>query len=179
MTIEGRSCTQCGEWKSADNFSWRGEGHKRLTSRCHACRRANLKESPESNRLRASAYYYKNRDSLLAGYRKARRTDIESALVLQAKGRAKRRGLEFDLLPSDISVPETCPVLGISLAVNDRKCGPNSPSLDRIDPLLGYVRGNVAVISHKANTIKSNATLAELEAVLKFCRAVTALETKP
>jgi hypothetical protein len=37
-----------------------------------------------------------------------------------------------------------------------------SPTLDKIIPELGYVRGNIAVISHRANRIKSDATLAEV-----------------
>jgi len=40
---------------------------------------------------------------------------------------------------------------------------PNSPSLDRIDPTKGYVKGNVWIISHKANTFKSYATHEELK----------------
>jgi hypothetical protein len=39
----------------------------------------------------------------------------------------------------------------------------NSYSLDRIDSNKGYVKGNVWVISRRANVIKNNATLEELE----------------
>lgn len=39
----------------------------------------------------------------------------------------------------------------------------NSASIDRIDNDKRYVKGNVWIISTKANRIKSNATLAELE----------------
>jgi hypothetical protein len=49
------------------------------------------------------------------------------------------------------------------IGVND-----NSPSLDRKTPELGYVRGNVAFISTKANRIKSNATTEEIFAVAKY-----------
>ena len=42
------------------------------------------------------------------------------------------------------------------------KGGPNSPSLDKIIPAIGYIKGNIAVMSHKANTMKQNATLEEL-----------------
>ena len=38
----------------------------------------------------------------------------------------------------------------------------NTPTLDKIIPKFGYVRGNVHVISFKANTMKSNGTLDEL-----------------
>ena len=52
---------------------------------------------------------------------------------------------------------------------------PSSPSLDRIIPELGYVPGNVQVISHQANTMKSNATLKELKA---FAAWVATLEVE-
>jgi hypothetical protein len=47
----------------------------------------------------------------------------------------------------------------------------NSPSLDKIIPSLGYVRGNVQVISQRANSIKRDATLAELELLVQNMRA--------
>lgn len=43
-----------------------------------------------------------------------------------------------------------------------------SPTLDRMVPSLGYVRGNVTVISAHANRIKSDASLAELRRVLRY-----------
>lgn len=39
----------------------------------------------------------------------------------------------------------------------------SSPSLDHIEPEKGYVRGNVWVISYRANMIKNNATIDELQ----------------
>jgi hypothetical protein len=44
----------------------------------------------------------------------------------------------------------------------------SSPSLDRIDNSKGYVKGNVAVISFRANTLKNNATADELRAIANF-----------
>ena len=46
----------------------------------------------------------------------------------------------------------------------------NSPSLDRIRPQLGYVAGNVRVISNRANHLKSNGTISEFEAVLAYMK---------
>jgi hypothetical protein len=43
----------------------------------------------------------------------------------------------------------------------------SSLSLDRIDPNKGYIEGNVCFICHRANTIKNNLTLQEMELLLK------------
>jgi hypothetical protein len=44
----------------------------------------------------------------------------------------------------------------------------NSPSLDRINNNLGYVPGNVIVVSDRANRIKNNATIEELEKIVNY-----------
>lgn len=92
-------------------------------------------------------------------------------LLRGARHRAKRAGLPFELTEADVVVPSHCPVLGIPLVVG-RSRGPKdqSPTLDRLDPALGYVRGNVAVISWKANTIKSNGTPEEHERIAAWMR---------
>lgn len=80
-----------------------------------------------------------------------------------ARKRAMAAKIPFNLTLVDITVPDVCPVLGIPLmrAVG-AVCGTdNSPSLDRIVPELGYVPGNIAVISVRANTIKSTGSAAE------------------
>ena len=89
----------------------------------------------------------------------------EWKMFQRAKTRAKERGLEFNLDLSDIEIPDTCPILGISLNVNSGKSGAyvNSPSLDRIDNDLGYVKGNVWVISQLANAMKSKASVLQLQ----------------
>ena len=168
--LEGRVCNQCGEWKPRTEFSWKGPDHKRLTSRCGACRRANHKENPRRNRERALAYHHANRELIAVKQRQRRVEKVSSRLLLDAKKRAKARGLPFDLMAEDVAVPAVCPVLGIPLVVNAGRCGPNSPTIDRIIPERGYVRGNVAVISHRANTIKSDASVEEIEAVLRYVK---------
>ncbi len=85
-----------------------------------------------------------------------------------ARRRAKQKGIPFTITLDDVVVPKFCPVFGMELRVNRRIVGPDSPSLDRIIPALGYVPGNVIVVSHKANTIKSYASLEELLLVTAF-----------
>ena len=85
---------------------------------------------------------------------------------LKAKRRAIDKGVEFNIDVSDVVMPKYCPVFKkYELKKEpDTKSGPKpwSPSLDRIDNTKGYIKGNVQVISNKANSMKNNATPEEL-----------------
>tara|TARA_R110002073_G_scaffold309611_3_gene479941 strand:+ start:5484 stop:5987 length:504 start_codon:yes stop_codon:yes gene_type:complete len=86
-----------------------------------------------------------------------------------AKQRAKDKGLMFDLHYEDVQIPNICPILRIPLIPSvDGTHNDNSPSLDRCIPYLGYTRGNVKVISMKANRIKTDANSNEIAAVLNY-----------
>jgi hypothetical protein len=90
-----------------------------------------------------------------------------SIMLSRAKTRAKRYGREFSLTARDVVIPDVCPALGIPLVIHVGRGGgrDDSPTLDRVDNEKGYVPGNVAVISAKANRIKSNATAEEIRKV--------------
>ena len=80
-------------------------------------------------------------------------------------------GLEYNLTVEDLGeLPTHCPVLGLELVYPGAGQGrlPESASLDRLDSSKGYVKGNVAIISWRANRLKSDATLAELQAIVRF-----------
>ncbi len=86
----------------------------------------------------------------------------------------RKNSVPFDLIEEDILVPERCPVLGIELSINEsRSSKDNSPSIDRIDPTLGYTKDNVIVISLKANRIKNNATFEEFEKVYLWFKSLS------
>ena len=90
-----------------------------------------------------------------------------------AKNRAKQQGLMFNLNYADIKVPNLCPVLKIPLIPSDGEgLTDNSPSLDKRVPHLGYVKGNVTVISMLANRIKTNATAAQILEVAKYTNEI-------
>lgn len=94
-------------------------------------------------------------------------------MYTRVKARAKANGTPFTIELSDIVIPEVCPVLGIPIKPQNGKgqgFHPDSPSLDRIRPELGYVKGNVRVISARANLLKSDATSAEIALVLEDLR---------
>ena len=87
----------------------------------------------------------------------------QSVMIVNARRRAKQQNVPFDITDDDIIIPDTCPLLGIPLFTNTggAPC-PNSPTLDKLIPHLGYVRSNILVISHRANSIKHNASIDEL-----------------
>lgn len=94
----------------------------------------------------------------------------EKYLLQSAKSRAKKRGWDFDLEESDLIIPEVCPVLGIPITLRYGGDKDSSPSLDRIDSNKGYVKGNVQVISWRANNLKSNGTLEEFIKLVEFLK---------
>lgn len=93
--------------------------------------------------------------------------DFLLCLIKSAKTRATAKGLLFDLTPEDLTLPEVCPVLGIALSWGNVITN-ETPSIDRVIPELGYVKGNCNIISMKANRLKNNATKEELEAILAY-----------
>ena len=78
-------------------------------------------------------------------------------MVYDAKERAKKKNMDFNLVKKDIHFPEVCPVFNIKLE-HGRKDWKNSPTIDRIDNNKGYVLDNCIVVSCIANTIKNSAT---------------------
>lgn len=96
-----------------------------------------------------------------------------SKTLYTVKIRAKEKGLPFNLDHKYLCAiaPNRCPVFKLELAWGygaTKTVGhpaENSPSLDRIVPELGYIKGNVAWLSNKANVIKSSADEKDLYAV--------------
>ena len=106
--------------------------------------------------------YDENRDKILLQRRIRHKKDPINKMINDARYRAKKNSIPFNITKDDISIPKLCPILGISISVSDGSNKPWSPTIDKIDPKLGYVKGNVQVICHKANMMKSDATKEEL-----------------
>lgn len=123
--------------------------------------------SKEKNKARSKEWYQENK----LRFREEYQSDPVRFLIYRAKQRAKKYSLPFDLKPEDIVLPEFCPVLGIKLAVSEGKDWDSrkySYSLDRIIPEMGYVVGNVQVISTMANAMKNDANFQELHSFARW-----------
>lgn len=106
--------------------------------------------------------------NLLGRLKTVRFIDIKAGLLNGARQRAKAKGIPFNLVTADIHIPDLCPALSIPLGVTPGKLTDSTPTLDRIYNFMGYVRGNVIVVSWRANRIKNNADIHELRALADF-----------
>lgn|GEM_PF-1227416 len=126
-------CRICGGAKPYDQFHKAGKSHflcadgVRRERVCRACKAEKFQES-----------------------------DPRAKLIWPAAKRAKEKGIDFQITIEDIMIPSYCPLLGIPLKRGVGKATANSPSLDRINNHYGYIRGNVMVISRKANAMKQD-----------------------
>ena len=84
-------------------------------------------------------------------------------LRVRAKARGETATITRDWLYEN--APDTCPLLGVELRYDNDASVADSAAVDRKDNSLGYTPDNCWIISMKANRIKSNATLEELELV--------------
>ena len=90
-------------------------------------------------------------------------------LIRVTKKRSIDNNLPFNITIDDIIIPDFCPILGIPIKRADKYQSNNSPSIDKFVPDLGYVKGNVWIVSAKANRLKSNLNKEELT---MFCTVI-------
>lgn len=147
---DSKKCVQCGTIFSGGRLD-----KKYCSERCGNRKRGNKWEKLNPEKVKA------NRD-------RTRELSWRGYLLSRIKHKSKNLGIPFDLCPSDLDAPDKCSVLGIELNYRNRGSGyhTDSPSIDRITPKLGYIRGNIRIISARANLLKNDATIEELEAVL-------------
>lgn len=108
----------------------------------------------------------------LKGKIKRDRDPVRYKLAL-TKHRAKKLGVEFSLTKNDIVIPKRCPVLGIELRASNRARDPYSPSIDRIHNDRGYTSDNIVIVSLRANALKGDATIRELQLIANFYSKLT------
>lgn len=191
MTTTDKSCTKCGVVQPLCEFSPHRLGLGGVRSICKRCSsqltmraRAEHENSRESARRAQRRFSRTTRgaEAKSDNQRKAYAENPAAYMLSRAKQRAISKGLEFSISESDFVIPAVCPVFGTLLSVANKKFrepgfsgSKDSMSLDRLDSSKGYVPGNVAVISWRANRIKGDATLAELQAVVAWLESLTSV----
>lgn len=89
-------------------------------------------------------------------------------MIIGARSRAKKHNLPFNITKEDVVIPERCPVFGTKFNLSNTEMSDDSPSLDKIIPSKGYVKGNICVISSRANTLKRDGNLNEFIQIVKY-----------
>lgn len=157
---EVKRCKRCSLVKPSVEFNRNRTSRDGLQAYCRPC----------GNEL-SRQWNRSHPKQMVENERRYRRRNPERELLQSARQRAKRAGLPFDLTIDDINIPAVCPVLGTPLVKGEGYMSGASPSLDKIVPSRGYVRGNVSVISMRANRLKSDATADELARLWAYVAA--------
>ena len=126
--------------------------------------------NPEYQKIYIRQHYPNNKDyyKQKAKLRKDS-LSLNQKLFEQIRQRCKKSNILFTLNPEDIVIPECCPVFKTKF---DQKDTYKRASVDRIDPDKGYTKENIRVISYRANWLKSNATLKEIESLYNFMKTL-------
>jgi hypothetical protein len=150
MDSQQKQCSKCGAVKPISEFFKRKKNKDGLEGQCKLCHDEKNSKWEKANPIKMQTMY----------------------MAYAAKTRAKNKNLAYDIDANYLRsiIPTHCAVLGVKLEWSTHRGNgtnplPNSPSLDRIDPTKGYIKGNVWIISHRANIIKSDASHEELKLV--------------
>lgn len=134
---------------------------------------ASYAADPKPHNARAKKYRESHPERVREACRRWLDANPKKKMLTRARMRSKRDGLLFNLSPDDFEIPEVCPILGIPLRfATGRGPSDHSPSIDRIDNNKGYVKGNIIVVSWRANRIKGDATPDELALLAAFYSAI-------
>lgn len=122
------------------------------------------------NKHKYSEYYLKNK-KLIDTYNGIKYYENrEEKMVNSARRRAKVKNLEFNIDKTDIIIPSVCPILGIPIERGKGTQQDSSPSIDRINSNKGYIKGNIQIISYRANTLKNNGTIEEFQKIIDYMK---------
>lgn len=163
-----KRCSKCKESYEITNFYKCKVSKDGYDSYCKSCRyshtksRLKIRNEKRKRRMKTDPEY---RENQLKQKRKSFKKNIEQTILARTRYRAQLKGYDFNLAKEDIIIPEYCPILGVKIIIGDKTNYEYSPSIDRIDNSKGYIKGNIQIISKKANSMKNSATFEEL---LKF-----------
>lgn len=160
------TCTICGCEKEISEFLQDKQASKGYRNQCKLCLRERYK-----------LIWNKRREGYNEAMRKYRSTNKGAIMtsITAAKQRSKKQGIPFDLDLEYVTnlfdkQKGLCAITGEVMVPKSKDR--MSPSLDKINPSKGYVKGNVQWLTWKANMIKQDLNMEELR---DFCTKVLQL----
>ena len=160
------------------------EYRKKNAEKVRVCQRKCYRKNPNVMKEYQKKYYAENKavvDARNKAYALAHRPEISAwnksrvaaNMFYHAKRRAQQQDTPFNISLDDIVIPLRCPVFGCIMKPGTHQRHEQSPTLDKVIPKLGYVKGNVRVICHRANWLKGNASLKELKQLVAYVTRIT------
>jgi hypothetical protein len=169
LVVDKKQCKKCNRFLDFSLFSKNAAIKDGLQSKCKECDNKYQRKRRIENKEKVQEYG--------RIYRETHFNDFDfriQGLLNASKQRSREKGLDNSLTKDDLKelFPEDgkCPVFGFKLEWNKAGFRDTSPSIDRIDPTKGYVKGNVQIISWKANRIKGYASVEDLEILLAYMK---------
>ena len=165
--------TICKQCKYEVHRAWREQNQQKVKEYSKEYHRQWYEDHKEEKLVKNAKWKEDNKDHYKQSERNRYERDYATIMWRNAKERAVKKGIPFDIEVEDIIIPTVCPVLGIQIYPAFRKdngdrFSNNSPSIDRIDITKGYTKGNIMVISWRANRIKSDATIEEIKLIAQY-----------
>lgn len=145
---------------------------------CRICKRLLPDECFQKNRTNKSGLDYRCRECRKLEAKRRRESNYFVEYCRTKRGECKQKGIPFNLTPEYLESIWTgvCPIFHTELhRASEGKGSHKSAHLDRLDPDKGYVIGNVAWISGRANRIKYDATIEELRAIADWMERATTI----
>jgi len=178
-TTETKVCMKCNQEKPLDSFFGNNSRKDGKAVWCKECFRTyqnsngvkqSRKKIHDAWQKSEAGLKFRFGGALKAIERKRRVKQKEKRMISAARIRAKKKGLEVSITEDDITIPTICPVLGIEITKENRRASDTSATIDRIDNNKGYIRGNVLIISYRANSIKRDGSMDELYKIYHYMR---------
>jgi len=148
----GKDCTKCTMQKVG--FAY---GEKRRSNPTTKTQKDYDKASRQ-RRFEKNPFEFRLKRTLCSCKVRAKKANVPFSITLQDL---------IDMFPAD----NLCPVLKVPFVWGTKDNKDLSPSLDRMIPELGYVKGNIKFISYKANRIKNDSTVEILENLIKYMKS--------
>jgi len=180
-------CYRCKRNLDINDFGVCKSSKDGKQSKCKQCSIEMSREWRRKNSKYLKEYYKENtkrmKGNQIRRYRSRKSNEPWYIAYCTVKQRARDKQLDFDLDSDYVKSiwADTCPVLGIPLycaffgsghkrtdGVGKARPRDNSPTIDRIDSNKGYVKGNVCIMSYRANMIKNCGTLEEHKRIVAF-----------
>lgn len=175
-----KKCTKCGEERPIQDFYKQGDGTR---PDCKFCSRHRVREYTQNEEYKQKArdrmkkWYANNKDRAKENSNKWRNETYRGYFnkkLTTTRTNAKKKGIECSVGAEYLeslykSQGGVCALTGRKLVIGPSHMEKDALSLDRVDPAMGYVEGNIRLVTFQANSARG---VWGDDALVEFCKDV-------